>query len=40
MNVQKSRLVVREGAIGMLLAVSTQKTVANTFGFTIRTIRN
>ena len=40
MDVRKSTLAVRERAIGMSLAGSTQKTAANTFGVTIRTIRN
>ena len=36
----KPRFAVRERAIGMIEAGSTQKTVANTLGVTIRTVRN
>ena len=40
MDVMKPRFAVRERAIGMIEAGSTQKTVANTLGVTIRTVRN
>ena len=40
MDVMKPRFAVRERAIGMIEAGSTEKTVANTLGVTIRTVRN
>ncbi|KAI6647362.1 Transposase-like [Oopsacas minuta] len=40
MDVKMTRLSIRERSIGMLLAGSSQRTVADTLGVTIRTVKN